>query len=447
MNSQIIAQYDAPHLFEPLLPSEHVLGPLLERAGDLLAAAGALASSMSSNQDLRGLLRAMNSYYTNRIEGEHTRPIEIERALERDFSSSVDIARKQRLAIAHIRTEAVCEQSIDAARAAPDFSPQQLYSVDALLWLHRELFAEISAPEDLRLIDGSQMVPGELRTRQVPVGRHEPPPPAALLSFLARWAQVYGTARRGELSVVAAAAAHHRLAWIHPFVDGNGRVARLHTHLLLHAMGLTKGLWSPLRGFARTENQYRSLLQEADNHRQGDLDGRGNLSQRALVNWIDYTIDTWIDQVQFMTQQLDVHGFEERLKAALTYDQEAKTGVRLEALRPLHYLFASGKELARADFKTMTTLKDRLATELTSSLLKSGYLATDSPYGSVRFAVPRHALRFLFPKLWPEAEQDSEMLKPAPAIKQPPAKPWAERGQAHTESADNSALPQRHMRD
>jgi Fic family protein len=261
--------------------------------------------------------------------------------------------------------------------------------------------------DDLALPDGSVMVPGALRKRGVAVGRHEAPVWKALPPLLARWTEVYGRARRGEAAIVALAAAHHRLAWVHPFVDGNGRVARLHTHLLLHAWGLTNGLWSPLRGFARSEAQYKALLQAADEHRRGDLDGRGNLTQDGLVDWIRYTLDICIDQVQFMTQQLDVQGMRDRIRAALAYEAAVvKSGVREEALHALHYLFATQGELGRADFKAMTTLGDRVATATLSALLQRGFLATDSAYGSLRFAVPQHALRFYFPALWPEAEQE-----------------------------------------
>lgn len=244
------------------------------------------------------------------------------------------------------------------------------------------------------------------------MGRHEAPTAASLPLFLARWAEAYGRTRRGEASIVALAAAHHRLAWTHPFLDGNGRVTRLHTHLVLHALGLTNGLWSPLRGFARTEARYKALLQAADEHRRGDLDGRGNLTQAGLVDWIHYTLDVCIDQVQFMAQQLQVGSMRDRIQAALAFEAATiQSGVREEALLPLHYLFATQAELGRADFKTMTGLGDRLATQLLTSLLRRGFLATDSAYGKVRFAVPRHALRFYFPALWPEAEQDEERLR------------------------------------
>ena len=416
MKPQIITQYDAPHQFEPLLPADSVLGPLLERSSDLSRAATALGNTagQTAQLELRKLLRSMNSYYTNRIEGEHTRPSDIERALQQDFSAQADLARKQRLAVAHIRTEAVCEAELDHRRTqgeATDAAARWLYTPEALTWLHAQLFDGLPA-SDLTLADGSQMVPGQFRQRAVAVGRHEAPTAASLPLFLARWAEVYGRARRGEASIVALAAAHHRLAWTHPFLDGNGRVTRLHTHLVLHALGLTNGLWSPLRGFARTEARYKALLQAADEHRRGDLDGRGNLTQAGLVDWIHYTLDVCIDQVQFMAQQLQVGSMRDRIQAALAFEAATiQSGVREEALLPLHYLFATQAELGRADFKTMTGLGDRLATQLLTSLLRRGFLATDSAYGKVRFAIPRHALRFYFPALWPEAEQDEEWLR------------------------------------
>ncbi len=420
-----IAQYDSPHQFEPLLPSEATMAPLLERASDLLRAATTLGgmAAPSAQMALRALLRSMNSYYSNRIEGEHTRPSDIERALLSDFSKNSDHARKQRLALAHIRTEESCERALNdrlivqssgrtaAGPAAAPSSTAWLYSAPALGWLHAQLFNALPRI-DLALPDGTQMVPGALRQRGVAVGQHEPPKAAALPAFIARWAEVYGGVRRGEAAIVAAAASHHRLAWMHPFLDGNGRVARLHTHLLLHSMGLTQGLWSPLRGFARSEPRYKALLQAADGPRRGALDGRGSLSQSALIDWIAYTLELCIDQVEFMAKQLHVPGMRDRLSAALSYEESTlKSGVRREALMPLHYLFATQGELGRADFKTMLGLGDRVATEAVSALLRHGFVASDTPYGALRFAIPRRALRFYFPALWPEAEQDQALLE------------------------------------
>ena len=407
MNAQIVQQYDSPHQFEPLFPQERLMAPLLEKASDLIresASLGASAAPAAAHQ-LRGLLRSMNSYYTNRIEGEHTRPADIERALRKDFSGEADVARRQRLAVSHIQTEMECERRIQELQAAGENVVAWLYSTPVLEWMHLQLFGSLT-PQDLTLIDGSLLQPGQLRTRGVAVGIHEAPTAEAVPAFLNRWAEVYAGSRRGEASVVALAAAHHRLAWVHPFLDGNGRVTRLQTHLALHAQGLTNGLWSPLRGFARTEDKYKALLRAADEHRRSDLDGRGNLTEAGLMDWINYTLDTCIDQVRFMRKLLDVGAMYDRILAALIFEESQKTGVRKEAALALHYLFSTNSELGRAAFKQMTGLGERVATTLISALLKNGYLASDSPYGALRFAIPRGALRFYFPELWPEAEAD-----------------------------------------
>lgn len=393
--------YTQAHQFEPLLPADAHMEPLLAKAHDLSRAASTLAGT-SVPPELRSLLRSMNSYYTNRIEGQHTRPHEIDQALRQDFSKDAVLAAKQRLAVAHIDAEQALEQRYgggDGARA--------LYSADAVQDIHRELFGHLPAA-DLFTPENEPVVPGALRKRDVQVGQHVAPANSSVPAFLARWSDFYGGVRRGEAALVALACAHQRLGWVHPFVDGNGRVMRLHTHTWLTAVGYTGGLWSPLRGFARSTERYYALLADADSLRRGDLDGRGNLSEQALIAWADYVLDTCLDQVQFMTGLLDFETMKARIEACLVFEATVlKQGVRTEALRGLHYLFLSGEEIARGDFKAMLGMSDRGATDALGALVKRGLLKSDSPQGKVRFGLPQHALRFLFPQLWPEAEADS----------------------------------------
>jgi Fic family protein len=395
--------YDHPSQMEPLLPTEARLAPVLERSHDLIRQADRLAgwSRSGALPGLRQLLRAMNSYYSNKIEGQHTLPLEIEQALRNDYAQDADKARRQRLALAHMATEAQLEA------LWPQWGAEQVWSAQTVCDIHQDLFARL--PESDRLqgsgTDVQVLVPGQWRQREVSVGRHAAPKAQALPGFMSRWAQVYGHVRRGEMQIVAMAAAHQRLAWIHPFLDGNGRVARLHSHLVLGQMGLTNGLWSPLRGFARSHDAYYAHLAAADEPRAGDLDGRGNLTEAGLLAWIDYVIGVCLDQVTFMTSLLSLDGMKDRIAACLSYEEKVvRQGVRTESLRALHYLFSTQSELDRADFKAMLGLGDRLATAQVSALLSRGLLLTDSPYGRLRFGVPQHALRFYFPSLWPEAE-------------------------------------------
>lgn len=392
--------YRSPHQFEPLLPAPSQQEPLLAKAHDL-ARAAILLVGRPVPLELRSLLRGMNSYYTNRIEGQHTRPCEIEQALRKDFSKDPNLAMRQRLAVAHIDAEVIIEERYSGFQGA-----KLLYQPDIVLDIHRELFVRLPAG-DLIMPTGETIVPGKLREREVQVGQHVAPAHETLEMFLRRWAEFYGDVRRGEASLLALAAAHQRLGWIHPFIDGNGRVMRLHSHAVLNALGYSKGLWSPLRGFARSTDRYYALLADGDSPRRGDLDGRGNLSEQALIAWIDYVLNVCLDQVQFMAAALDLSAMEQRIAACLIFEEESlRSGVRREALRPLHYLFSTGAELERGEFKAMMGFGDRTAVGALAALLKRGLLKSDTPQGKVRFALPLHALRFYFPALWPEAEAD-----------------------------------------
>ena len=121
--------------FRWLSHAEARLSPLLVKAHDLLRLATSLAATRVPSE-LRTLLRSMNSYYTNRIEGQHTRPIEIDQALRKDFSQNAALAEKQRLAVAHIEAEEVLEQRYAGSEVS-------LYSAQAVQDIHRELFNRI----------------------------------------------------------------------------------------------------------------------------------------------------------------------------------------------------------------------------------------------------------------------------------------------------------------
>lgn len=98
------------------------------------------------------------------------------------------------------------------------------------------------------------MVPSALRETNVRVGRHIAPAPAELAEFLARFTQAYEAETMGRLRrIIAVAAAHQRLLWIHPFLDGNGRVACLFSNALLRELNVGSSLWSVARGLARRQ--------------------------------------------------------------------------------------------------------------------------------------------------------------------------------------------------
>jgi Fic family protein len=344
----------------------------------------------------------MNSYYTNKIEGQHTRPADIERALGKQFDADKKQARKQRLAVAHIQTEEELERDLPATRTAL-FDPGQVRRI------HRSLYGRLPAKD--RITDeGKALVPGELRTGHVAAGTHVAPPPEEIEELLQAWQAEYADIPGLERAIVGGACSHHRLLWIHPFPDGNGRVARLHLHLVFTTLALTQGLWSPLRGMARDQEGYYARLNNADLPRRNDLDGRGPLSQEGLVAFAHWLLELCIDQARFMRDALGLERLKARLGELLLWLAAnpwkmggEKSVIKPEALEALHYVAFAGP-IDRSRFMAMTGLPERMARRVLSSLLHFGLLTSPSSRAKVAFSVPLQSLRFLLPRLWPEAE-------------------------------------------
>jgi Fic family protein len=315
-------------------------------------------------------------------------------------------ARKQRLAVAHIDAEI-------ALGVALPCDHRELYAPDFVRSIHAELYERLPLGDRVS-DDGAPVGPGVWRECQVTAGRHLAPAPAEIIPLLEQWQHAYRQLPGREHALVGACCSHQRLLWIHPFLDGNGRTARLHTHFVLTALGLTHGIWSPLRGMARNQETYYARLNNADLPRRNDLDGRGPLSQEELVAFAAWLLDVCLDQARFMQGLLGLEHLKERLAdllrwlAAHPWSVGSETSViKLEALEALHYVAIIGS-LERSRFIAMTGLPLRTARRVLASLLDFGVLQADGPRSPVRFGVPLASLRFLLPRLWPEAES-SEM--------------------------------------
>jgi Fic family protein len=335
----------------------------------------------------------MNSYYSNSIEGQGAHPANIERALRHDFSDKPDVAKRQRVAVAHIEAEQELEHLVTSEAAA--------LSSDFLLKAHASLYGRLSE-EDRRTEDGRIVVPGEFRKHDVAVGRHQPPAWKSVPQFLARMDERYGRLKGVDGVLYTIASAHHRMAWTHPFEDGNGRAVRLQSHCALFP--LSGGLWSVNRALARRRDVYYEMLDNADSARQGDLDGRGNLSQKMLWEWSRYFIDLCEDQVTFMATMLDLPKLKERIRAYILVRgiTDGLAEYREEAIFPLQTVATTGS-VTRGEFIRMTGLEERTARKVVSRFLADGLLRSDGHRSELGIGFPMSSLNILFPNLYPEA--------------------------------------------
>ncbi len=345
------------------------------------------------------LVRAMNSYYSNLIEGHNTHPADIERAMARNYSHEPAKRALQMESVAHIDVQRLVEQNL---AAKPDAT---ICSKTFLCWIHQEFYDRL--PPEFRKIEipsgeTKTVIPGKLRREEVKVGKHFPPAAGTLDLFLQRFEECYGHAKRGEIqTVVAAAAAHHRLAWIHPFLDGNGRVTRLFTHAYMvkaHIDG--HGLWTVSRGLARNRNGYMGALAGADEHRHGDLDGRGNLSNKGLLDFCTFFLKTALDQISFMSERLELDGILRRIEGYV--GRQASFGkLPLEANYLLREAFLRG-EVPRGEVARITGKPDRTARRILKDLLDKKLLTSDSERAPVRLSFPTKVVGYYFPQLYPE---------------------------------------------
>lgn len=387
-------------LFEPLMISEDspARAGLNDLALEVAEKSAAFRSGLPASiaDALADLVRAMNCYYSNLIEGHDTHPIDIERAMRNDYSADPRKRNLQLEAKAHVAVQKWIDED---GMAEPPTAPGSV--VD----LHRR-FCELLPPELLSIENPTTgerlaIVPGELRTRYVRVGRHEAISPGAVPRFLERMHKAYSLPGRIE-PILAAACAQHRLLWVHPFLDGNGRVARLMSYAMLRKALDTRGLWSVARGLARQEAAYKQHLAACDGLRRGDRDGRGTLSEAALASFTAFVLRTCIDQIAFMEALMRPDRLRDRILIWAHEEMRAgtlppKSDIVLKAT-----LYQG--QLERGEVERILSTSDRTARRITSALLEAGALSSASSRAPLQLAFPaKYAGRWM-PGLFPDRD-------------------------------------------
>jgi Fic family protein len=388
-----------PGSMEPLLPTTG-RGLLVELSAEIYRKSGELKSSLPSvtaRAELAKLVCGLNSYYSNLIEGHKTLPRDIGRALKEDYSGKPEDQRNQRLSVAHIKAERAMRE-----RLVSDSLPE-IFSAEFILWLHREFYSHIPKDEWTTSGEAYPLVPGELRTYNVDVGRHVPPDHSSLDKFLTRFETFYSS--RDILAtdrLIAAAAAHHRLAWIHPFGDGNGRVARLQSQAALIAAGVDSGgLWTLSRGLAREQQTYYRNLQDADQRRMNDYHGRGNLSDKALSAFCEFFLRQVLDQIEFVISLIEPETLVTRISRYFLFERTDLEPKLRDHMSRLVGTLCIRNEIGRGEAEGILGLKGTATRKVIRETLKEGLIQSPSEKGPLRIAFPIDKVTdFYFPKLF-----------------------------------------------
>ena len=297
--------------------------------------------------------------------------------MNKDFSTDPKKKDLQILSIVHIEVQKSIEIFINEY--------PKPYSREIILRIHEEFYSKNGMEPFLDIShDGihEKLIPGKTRT-------------------------LYNGSCNSSKSIqlLHALCSHHRLVWIHPFLDGNGRVSRLFLDSLFLQIGIEGyGLWNISRGLARKAEEYKKYLKLADMVVQGATDGRGPLSNRGLNEFLNFMLDIALDQIQYMNKYLKLDSLASNitkyvsLSQAGLFDHEA-----LPAQSELLFkeLLIYG-ELPRGQVKNIIGKKDRAATSLISKLMAMDFLESDSPKGNIRLKFNSHFASKIIPELFPD---------------------------------------------
>lgn len=389
--------HETPDQMEPLIPEEasRHRPELNDLALELATASAELTASLPEavRAPLAALVRSMNCYYSNLIEGNDTHPIDIERAMRQDFSADPVQRNLQLEAVAHIEVQKwIDEGGLTGHPLDPD----------NLCEIHRRFCDGL--PEALLIQKGPdgeeiRVLPGEFRQGYVKVGAHVPPSPGAVPRMLAHMHRMYRM--QGRIgSVVAVGCAHHRLVWVHPFADMNGRVSRMVAHAMLRDTVKSEGLWSASRGLARNAEDYKARLAAADARRPGGADGRGALSEARLAEFARFFLQSCIDQVSFMSGLMRPTDLRGRI-IDWAQREEKRGNVIKGSDRVMRAVLMEG-EVERGAIPEMLGVSDRQARKVTARLLDLEALASASPKAPLRLHFPATLAAAWMPNLFPE---------------------------------------------
>ena len=392
------------------------LGEYQDKIVDLHRADMALNQTIpdSIRENTEWLLRQVNCFYSNKIEGNPTHPKDLLRTQENKTNGAEELTGALRELLVHL------EVQIKAQSAATDI--KEVCTEAFIKDLHKSFYEGL--PDEHRMVkdiegrsaigeDGRPLLitPGEYRNLAVKVGAHVPPEPNLIPSHMGWLEQMFnpGKARiHGLDKVIAAAALHHRLAWIHPFQDGNGRVIRLLTDCYMRCAGFGGyGLWSITRGFGRDTQKYYAALAEADKPRQGNTDGRGKLSDAGLIEFTKYFIDTALDQVQFFSGLLEPRKL--GIRVDYYFDMRAKGGLPGASGKDLPLLKIDAREIYKALLAKGPMSRQELIQYLgkgeqtlrpTIKQMDEEGLISAKPKRNITLKLASNAVEFLFPQLW-----------------------------------------------
>lgn len=342
----------------------------------------------------------VNNYYSNQIESDGTHPIDIERICKEGVMANKtgSEALKKRLALSYHAAQQEIMQ---------EHYPKRL--IERAKFFHKSFYDSQFLHEDqLYILDESTagqipVTPGKFRERMVQIGNHIPPEETEINRLLKEWDAHYSLNEKdvGYKKLLKAFVAHHRLMYVHPFLDGNGRAGRLVLESMLkEAAPNSHGLWSISRGLAKSKDDYFGALENAGMIRQGaPYDGAGSLSERGLVRFVNYMRETANKEVDFMLKLMDLSKLESRLSKFVDFSDKE---IPKEMKMLIPHLLVKG-EIKKSDLPEIWHVSERKSRDVQNTLKKLSLIkdSNESHRTPIRLNISAEVMSFIFPEIMP----------------------------------------------
>lgn len=379
----------------PYLPGKRHIGEVKDMAQQIAASSAALEGRVAAEtaEAMGHHLRIINSYHSNLIEGHKTTIADIQMALGRNFRADPEKKYAQELCAAHVETEKSLMDTVQSADNINICAPAFLTGIHASFYRHLpgdHLFTHTHSG-----FTDMPVNPGKLRDVNVSVdGRFAHGPDfEALPALMDQFARHYNPDNfHGDERLIAMAASHHRLTWLHPFRDGNGRVSRLFSGLYLARTGINqRNLWSLSRGLSRDKQRYMMELWATDAPEQ---------KEELLADFCRFLFSICLDQIAFMESLLRLDRIEARIDRYVAMRaSDPDRPLRPESAPLLRAVFMRGS-LPRGRTGELLGMSQRNAQRIVSALIKEGLLAAASHRAPLTIGLPIEVLPHYFPDLY-----------------------------------------------
>lgn len=328
-------RYDLAALAGPMAQVSRSQGILLGRMADIDPTLRDGASLAALTDDVVN---------TSEIEGEHLNVASVRSSIARRLGVEIGA-----LAPVDRHVEGVVEMALDAtANHAAPLTAERLFAWHAALFpTGYSGLSRISTGAWRDDAHGPmQVVSGRVDRHKV---HYEAPPAARLPREMTRFLAWMNTASPAEPPLIRAGLGHLWFVTLHPFDDGNGRIARAVGDLLLaRADGSPRRFYSLSARIQRERKAYYDILESTQ---------KGSLDITAWLQWFLETLNAAVDQAHGTVDAvLRKARFWQRTPGARLNERQVKVLNRL--LDGFEGKLTSGKWAALAKCSADTALRD-----------------------------------------------------------------------------------------